>query len=226
MNSVPYSICFATIALWATMSIPALAQEPVGGSQGTPQGSMELTTSGQILNLHKVTLQTKIKWSAQLLFYPKALKFIIALHAYKLDDDFCRLPKDLVKQDLGFAVASFPQKKDLAEQDLGFAVASFPQKKKRQVVGYSLIRSHDDNPPTLAKACDLLRGFRAGTKPPSASTIHKSWTGETWTIRGLRDGETGPHLLLPFAIENEIPHDLYWTTNLSNEMYYQRMKER
>ncbi len=169
---------------------------------------MELTTSGQILNLHKVTLQTKIKWSAQLLFYPKALKFIIALHAYKLDDDFCRLPKDLVKQ------------------DLGFAVASFPQKKKRQVVGYSLIRSHDDNPPTLAKACDLLRGFQAGTKPPSASTIHKSWTGETWTIRGLRDGETGPHLLLPFAIENEIPHDLYWTTNLSNEMYYQRMKER
>lgn len=214
MNSVPYSICFATIALWATMSIPALAQEPVGGSQGTPQGSMELTTSGQTLNLHEVTLRTKIKWSAQLLFYPKALKFIIALHAYKLDDDICHLPKDL------------------AEQDLGFAVATFPQKKKQQVVGYSLIRSRDHKPPTLAKACHSLRGFRAGKKPagkkpPSPSTIHKSWKGETWTIRGLRDGETRTtHLLIPFAIENKTPQHLYWTTNLSDEIYYQRMKER
>lgn len=169
---------------------------------------MERTTSRQILNLHEVTLQTKIKWSAQLLFYPKALKFIIALHAYKLDD-ICRLPKDL------------------AEQDLGFAVASFRQENDQSVVGYSLVESRNHEPPTLAMACRSLgRPPDEKEHPSDPSTIHELWIGEKWTIRGLRDGETRPHLLLPFAIENEIPHDLYWTTNLSDEIYYQRMKER
>lgn len=168
---------------------------------------MERTASKQILKLHEVTLETKIKWSAQLLFYPKALKFIIALHAYKLDD-ICGLPKDL------------------AEQDLGFAVAAFPQENGPPVVGYSLVESRNHEPPTLAMACSLGRPPDEKESPSGLSTIHKSWNGEKWTIRGLRDGGTRPHLLIPFAIKKNIPHDLYWTTNLSKEMYYQRMKER
>lgn len=169
---------------------------------------MERTTSRQILNLHEVTLETQIKWSAQLLFYPKALKFIIALHAYKLDD-ICGL------------------RNDLAEQDLGFAVASFPQENGPPVVGYSLVESRNHEPPTLAKACRSLgRPLNEKEHPSDLSTIHEFWNGEKWTIRGLRDGDTRPHLLIPFAIENNIPHDLYWTPNLSNGMYYQRMRKR
>ena len=216
MNSVPYSICFATIVLWATMSIPVLAQEPVGGSQGIPQGIMERTTSRQRLNLHKVTLETKIKWGTQLLFYPKALKFIIALHAYKLDD-ICDHQGDLAKQDLGFAIASIRQENDL------------------NVVGYSLIESRNHRPPTLAEVCLSLRRPPYEKKglpdpstihPPDPSTIHELWKGEEWNIHGLRDKKTRTHLLVPFSIENNIPHDLYWTPNLSNEIYYQRMRKR
>lgn len=205
MNSVLYSLCFATVVLWTTMSIPVLAQEPVSGSQGTPQDVTEPTTSKQMLNLHKVTLETKIKWSAQLLFYPKALQSIIALHAYKLND-ICDPKSDLTKQELG--------------QDLGFVVTSVPRNGDPSGLpgypGYKVIKSPDHRPLTLAMACDLSRNFSENAPNlPNLPAIH-----------GLSGGKKRIHLLIPFAIDNEIEPDLYWTTNLSKEMHHQIMKGR
>lgn len=199
------------IALWATASMPVLAQELAVSSQRTPPGIMESKPTSMplsTLRLHEVTLETKIKWSAQLLFYPKAFRSVIALHAYKRND-ICSPRNDMAEQDLGFVIASFPQENDL------------------QVVGYSLVHSHNDEPLTLAMACLSSRELPDEKQDPqNPFTIGGLQGKETFTIRGLRDETKGIHLLVPFAIDNKIPHDLYWTTSLSKKIYYQRMKGR
>ncbi len=164
---------------------------------------MELTTSKQVLNLHKVTLETKIKWSAQLLFYPKALQSILALHAYKLND-ICDPESSLTTQGLG--------------QDLGFVVTSVPRNGDPSgpsgYPGYKIIKSPNHRPLTLAMACDLSKNLSENA--PNLSNLP--------AIHGLSGGKKRIHLLIPFAIDNEIEPDLYWTTDLSKVMHYQIMK--
>ena len=92
MNSSCHSLWLALMALCvAAVSMPVFAQ-------GTSQ--LEVT-------LHRVSFATKLKWTSQVLFYPKAIDPVRTLYAYK-KATVCN-PEGLSNSSqyhLGFAVAA------------------------------------------------------------------------------------------------------------------------
>jgi hypothetical protein len=92
MNSSLHSLCIALMALCvAAVSTPVFAQEA---------NQLEVT-------LHRVSFATKLKWTSQVLFYPKAIDPVRTLYAYKRAT-VCNPPHlaNSSQDHLGFAVAA------------------------------------------------------------------------------------------------------------------------
>ena len=98
------SLCLALVVLCAGAYTTVMAQAPRSGQSHTA------TSGGKTSNLklHEVSLGTKIKWGAQLLFYPEAIKPVRVFRAYKWDN-ICRGKQKDLERNLGFALVSSAQ---------------------------------------------------------------------------------------------------------------------
>ncbi len=102
MTMIRPGLCLALVVLCAAASTTVSAQERKGDSDQT-------MSKAPILKLHGVTLGTKIKWGAQLLLYPEAIKPVRVLHAYKRDTVCKDSHQTKPDPNLGFVVVSSAQ---------------------------------------------------------------------------------------------------------------------
>ena len=104
MTTLRPGLCFALVVLCAAAYTTVPAQLARGdSSQPTPSAG-----KAPDLKLHGVSLGTKIKWGAQLLFYPEAIKPVRVLHAYKWNT-ICKGDQTESNRKLGFAFVSSAQ---------------------------------------------------------------------------------------------------------------------